>query len=78
MGLIVSCITCWTGNSAQRKGCLKQYIADRFPFVKWLPKYSMKTATSDFIAGLTVGMMVVPQSLAYANIAHVPKQVGKR
>jgi sodium-independent sulfate anion transporter 11 len=33
-------------------------------------------ACSDFIAGLTVGLMVVPQSIAYAQIAHVEHQVG--
>ena len=30
---------------------------------------------SDIIAGLTVGLMVVPQALAYANIAQLPLEV---
>jgi len=29
----------------------------------------------DIIAGITVGLTVVPQSLAYANIAELPPQV---
>ena len=43
--------------------------------MKWLPCYSLQTACNDFIAGLTVGLMVVPQSIAYAQIANVHKQV---
>ena len=30
---------------------------------------------SDVIAGLTVALTVIPQSLAYANIANLPPQV---
>ena len=30
---------------------------------------------SDIIAGLTVALTVIPQSLAYANIANLPPQV---
>ena len=32
----------------------------------------------DIIAGITVGLTVVPQSLAYANIAELPPQVSTR
>ena len=31
---------------------------------------------SDFVAGLTVGLMVVPQALAYASIANLPHEVS--
>ena len=31
---------------------------------------------SDLIAGITVGLMVVPQALAYASIAGLPPEVG--
>ena len=75
MGLIESCLDCFRGERAQRQDRVRRYIGDRVPIVRWLPKYSMKTLVSDVIAGLTVGMMVVPQSLAYANIAQVPPQV---
>ncbi len=30
----------------------------------------------DILAGLTVGVMVVPQSISYASIANVPSQFG--
>ena len=54
---------------------ISYFFVDRFPFVQWLSKYSFSTFVSDLIAGLTVGLMVVPQALAYASIAQLPLQV---
>ena len=54
---------------------ISHFFVDRFPFVQWLSKYSFSTFVSDLIAGLTVGLMVVPQALAYASIAQLPLQV---
>ena len=69
MGLILDCIAFFEANRNKRKALFVDYCRDRFPIVKWLPKYNTKTLISDIIAGLTVGLMVVPQSLAYAKIA---------
>ncbi|CAJ0583666.1 unnamed protein product, partial [Mesorhabditis spiculigera] len=45
---------------------LKKYI----PILEWLPNYNFKeTLISDLIGGLTVGIMHVPQGMAYANLA---------
>jgi sodium-independent sulfate anion transporter 11 len=30
----------------------------------------------DFIAGITVGLMIIPQGLAYAKLAELPTQVS--
>lgn len=49
---------------------------DRVPIVKWLPKYSLQSFQCDFIAGITVALMVIPQALAYAVIADLPTQYG--
>lgn len=54
----------------------KAYIKKRFPITVWLPEYSLKTLQCDIIAGLTVGLMVVPQGLAYAQLAGLPPQYG--
>ena len=51
------------------------FVFDRLPFLKWARKYRPRTFVSDVIAGLTVGMMVVPQALAYASIAGLPLEV---
>ena len=48
----------------------------RLPILQWLPRYNLSKLQSDFIAGITVGLMVVPQALAYASIAELPPQYG--
>lgn len=48
----------------------------KLPCLKWLVQYNLKWLLSDIIAGLTVGLMVVPQALAYANIANLPPSVS--
>ncbi|XP_070596302.1 sodium-independent sulfate anion transporter isoform X1 [Erythrolamprus reginae] len=50
--------------------------AKRLPVLNWLPKYSLKWLQLDLVAGLTVGMTVVPQALAYAVVAGLPVQYG--
>lgn len=47
-----------------------------FPILTWLPKYELNWLQCDLIAGLTVGLTVVPQGLAYAQIAGLPVQYG--
>lgn len=53
-----------------------RYILDLLPVVQWLPKYSPRWIINDIIAGLTVALILIPQSLAYAKIAGVPLQDG--
>ena len=52
------------------------YLADRVPIVGWLPRYNYRWLVNDLIAGLTLGLMLIPQSLAYAKIATIPVQYG--
>ncbi len=47
----------------------------KFPVLNWLLKYRLRWLVSDLVAGLTVGLMVVPQGLAYASIANLPHAV---
>jgi sodium-independent sulfate anion transporter 11 len=53
----------------------KKWVTKKLPILKWLPKYNKDMAISDFIAGITVGLMVIPQGIAYALIANLPAQV---
>ena len=42
----------------------------------WLPHYRRSDLPGDLIAGLTGAAVLVPQSMAYAQIAHLPPVVG--
>ena len=46
-----------------------------FPFLRWLP-YGGATLRADFLAGLTVALVLVPQSMAYAQLAGMPAYFG--
>ncbi len=47
-----------------------------FPILSWLPNYKMAFFGGDLSAGLTVGVMLIPQSMAYAMIAGLPPVYG--
>jgi MFS superfamily sulfate permease-like transporter len=47
-----------------------------FPFVEWLRKYTVAELRVDFVAGLTVALVLIPQSMAYAQLAGLPAYYG--
>ncbi|HYA38572.1 MAG TPA: SulP family inorganic anion transporter [Candidatus Methylomirabilis sp.] len=47
-----------------------------FPFLHWWPQVSRHTLKDDLIAGLTVALVAIPQSLAYAQLSGVPAYYG--
>lgn len=51
---------------------LKRYL----PIFQWLPKYKRSYLSGDIGAGLTVGIMLIPQGMAYAMIAGLPPVFG--
>jgi len=48
----------------------------KLPILSWLPGYNSECLVSDMIAGVTVGLTVIPQSIAYAIVAGLPPQYG--
>ncbi len=46
-----------------------------FPFLRWFP-YQIPTFRADLIAGLTVALVLIPQSMAYAQLAGLPAYFG--
>jgi len=50
--------------------------ANFLPFLNWLPDYKKSWLKGDLSAGLTVGIMLIPQGIAYAMIAGLPPIYG--
>lgn len=52
------------------------YAFSLFPFLKWIHRYNLQWLTGDLIAGITIGAVVVPQSMSYAKLANLDPQFG--
>lgn len=53
-----------------------RFIHNILPITDWLPKYKKAHLTGDLFAGITVGVMLIPQGMAYALIAGLPPVYG--
>ena len=51
-------------------------LARYLPILAWLPKYQRAWLRTDLIAGLTVVALLIPEGMAYAQIAGVPPQTA--
>lgn len=51
---------------------MKQFL----PILSWLPNYRKADLSGDLFAGITVGIMLIPQGMAYALIAGLPPVYG--
>lgn len=47
-----------------------------FPILEWFPKYQRTWLRTDLIAGLTVVALLIPEGMAYAQIAGMPPQTA--
>jgi len=47
-----------------------------FPFLAWFKNYNITYFRLDFISGLTVALVLIPQSMAYAQLAGLPPYYG--
>lgn len=47
-----------------------------FPFLDWFKDYNLGKFKIDFLAGLTVALVLIPQSMAYAQLAGLPPYYG--
>lgn len=43
---------------------IKKTIKNRVPVLRWLPRYKAEDALGDLVAGLTVGLTLIPQVLS--------------
>jgi len=47
-----------------------------FPFLEWFKNYNRTAFRVDALAGLTVALVLIPQSMAYAQLAGLPSYYG--
>lgn len=47
-----------------------------FPFLPWLREYDKEKFKADALAGITVALVLIPQSMAYAQLAGLPPYYG--
>ncbi|MBW2709035.1 MAG: SulP family inorganic anion transporter [Deltaproteobacteria bacterium] len=47
-----------------------------FPFLGWFKDYGITSLRTDFLSGLTVALVLIPQSMAYAQLAGLPPYYG--
>nr|XP_050844484.1 sodium-independent sulfate anion transporter-like isoform X2 [Vespula vulgaris] len=66
-------------EDAKRKKKKRNFSANSRKYLlilQWLPKYNQFQAISDVIAGITIGLTMIPQSIAYAALAGLTAQYG--
>lgn len=52
------------------------WLRNQLYIVQWLPSYRWAWALSDLIAGITLGLTIIPESIACALLAGVPSRYG--
>lgn len=53
-----------------------RFLRHFFPFRHWLTDYDRQQLRADLLAGLTVALVLIPQSMAYAQLAGLPAHYG--
>jgi MFS superfamily sulfate permease-like transporter len=54
----------------------KQFILNLIPICRWIKSYSLSSLGNDIVAGMTLGTINLPQSMAYALLACLPAEKG--
>ncbi|MDX1672970.1 MAG: SulP family inorganic anion transporter, partial [Balneolaceae bacterium] len=57
-------------------GKIYSWILSKLTILRWFPDYERSTLKGDLVAGLTVGVMLIPQGMAYAVLAGIPAVYG--
>ncbi|MDR9437457.1 MAG: SulP family inorganic anion transporter [Thiohalophilus sp.] len=54
---------------------MQAWLSTLFPFLRWFPM-NREVIRADLVAGITVALVLVPQSMAYAQLAGLPVVYG--
>ncbi|XP_042486419.1 sulfate transporter 3.1-like [Macadamia integrifolia] len=46
------------------------------PILEWAPRYTFQFFKADFIAGITIASLAIPQGISYAKLANLPPILG--
>ncbi|KAH8265472.1 hypothetical protein KR038_008660 [Drosophila bunnanda] len=52
------------------------WLVRRIYFLSWITSYDRERAFADLIAGITLGLTIIPQSIAYAALAGLSSEYG--
>lgn len=52
------------------------WLLRRIFILTWIKEYNREKAVADLIAGITLGMTIIPQSIAYAALAGLSSEYG--
>jgi hypothetical protein len=55
---------------------VKEYLRSKFPPLDWVPQYNRIKLGKDLVAGVTLTVMLIPQSVAYALLAGLTPEYG--
>ena len=61
---------------SSRKGSKEGLLVHILPFMEWIGRLRISTLKTDAIAGVTVALVLIPQSMAYAQLAGLPAYYG--
>lgn len=66
-----------TLRATLRQRSAKDWLTTLVPMARWIPTYDWKHfLLTDILAGLAVGVMIIPQSMSYAKLAGLPVEYG--
>ncbi|KAK2011536.1 sulfate permease [Colletotrichum eremochloae] len=66
----------WLLEHVPTKEGAARYVKSLFPFTTWIFRYNTRWLISDAIAGFTLGLVVIPQAVAYSLLARLSPEYG--
>jgi sulfate permease, SulP family len=65
-----------TATKSNSSEAWRNIICQIFPFLAWFKGYKLDHLRYDLVGGITVALVLVPQSMAYAQLAGLPAYYG--